>query len=242
MAVSQADSDTAGPYTVTITAIANGTAGDAGNADAKFTVLFPFVFPEQVICMSETPCLVGAETDEIDVDFLRTRAESSVSWQPYGVDGTEREISSGRLMGAQLSFRLDRPGWPVVNCNADICAGNVPRLLVGPTTPVADDAFAQTTLEYSDLTKFDWSSEAPAIHVSPAMTITSTVEVSNKLGFDRRVALDGRRIGLDTEISNRTFLAGALIGLAGGTFVAAITELMSGGQTRELIALRRSRR
>lgn len=234
MHVSRTSPAADGPFTITINAIADGTAGDAGDDDLQLAVLFPFVLPEQLTCMSETPCLVSAATDNIDVDFLRTRAETTVSWQPYAAEGIEGGISSETLVGAHLTFQLDRPGWPVVNCTTDICAGNVPRLLVGPTTPIAKDAFAQTTLEYSDLSKFDWSTEAAAIHVTPAMTITSAIEVSDKIGFDRRVSLDGRRIGLDTEISNRTFLAGALIGLAGGTFVAAITELISGTQARSL--------
>jgi hypothetical protein len=236
--VTQADPDTGdGPYTLEILAIADGSNGDNGESNMAVTVLFPMVKTEQLVCLNEAPCVVGQEFNLATEDFISTRVESSAAWQPYkpdGPDGYESDI--GEIVGASLSFQLDRPGRPIVNCTADMCAGNVPRLLVAPSTPVASDAFGQTVLEYPDLTKFTWSADVAAMNVVSSMRITSMLEVSNQIALDRRTALDGKRTGLDTENSIRTFVAGTLVALGGGTLVAIVTELLpvASGSSRDI--------
>ena len=188
---------------------------EVGGAGAQVFVVIPNDVGLNVICDTEIPCQKEFEPG-MGPTLMRTRVMSQPGWEAASDGGTSVRT---RLIWLHNSV-------PSIECTTRECKGTVPVVGVGGETPVAAAASVHVEIAASGLTDYDWNSDvASTASAQPYLRFGYPLRDEREAALSPRFTVDGvnQRV-LDSD-SRVTFIAGALIGVAGGALIGLMQEL-----------------
>lgn len=212
-------SDGSSSTSVVVRAYAEGSVGDGQEEAVDLSLLMTTVPAEMTTCVSPEACSVHNEfSDFLDGDVVRGVTTGSAEW--------EQTPSVGEVV-ATLEIDTTSPS-PGLYCEQYACRGTSPQLLVGAGVVVADGAFGRARLQYPDLHDYEWDSRFLSVgSAGEVLNLSMPIGRVNDVESVLREPLNGDNVDGLQAASTRTFVAGALVGLAGGTLVASVEAAIS---------------
>ncbi len=163
------------------------------------------------------------------VSLLRFRAKLPGRWRDdveTGGSVFQESISIPQGLSEQTPQDgvLSMPG---LDCNLEKCSGFVPSVTVTEETQLEANATALVGMQKnSDLFSYNWETSVPVARNSTQLRFSYPLLASPTLGYSQQIPLQGSNDGARRSNETRIFLAGALLGIAGGALVGALQEIL----------------
>lgn len=143
-------------------------------------------------------------------------------------------LDAGGLV-ATMTVRMDGPSIGLY-CNEWACRGSVPMLLVDPGVALADSAYGRAFLAFPNMHSYRWQAQGSQTTGSSELVQTTTpLGLTTSAEATMWKPLDGDSSSAAQSATQRSFIAGALIGVAGGAAIAAVQCFITWvARTREL--------
>ncbi|OKI64346.1 hypothetical protein [Micromonospora sp. CB01531] len=169
--------------------------------------------------------------------MARTRFELKPAWKSAndgtttftaGVDVPRSVLAAGRDPAATV---LELPG---MNCSRVACRGSVPLLVVTEDTPIAAGAMARVNFRDPTLMGYQWSSAlSPYTEADVGLTFNYPIVEEPKLGYLALYSADGANIDQERRVQYDTFVAGAVVGVAGALLLGAVQDAVTVTRDRD---------
>lgn len=196
---------------------AEGSLSDQIEETVDLFVIVPTVVGGSLDCGKTPACKLDIFTSIYASPYRSNRAQIAVKWAEI-----DEPRSSGTLY-AKAS--LDVRNYSPVACTEYACRGSVPRIFVHPGVKVSADAAVQAMIALPGLAGIRWDSDYLAgDSASPYLQFHTPLDESTELAYQTRFDFDGTDEAAAQSASQRLFLAGALVGVAGGALIAAGQE------------------
>lgn len=169
--------------------------------------------------------------------MARTRFELKPAWKPAddgtttftaGVGVPRSVLAAGRDPAATV---LELPG---MNCSKVACRGSVPLVVVTEGTPIAAGAMARVNFRDPTLMGYQWSSAlSPYTEADVGLTFNYPIVEEPELGYLALYSADGANIDQERRAQYDTFVAGAVVGVAGALLLGAVQDAVTVTRDRD---------
>jgi hypothetical protein len=155
----------------------------------------------------------------------RFKPEVDVTWSPFPPGGVTRKMIFGQSRFVVAHFTVNMADFGM-SFNGLTASAAIPKIgYIGPGTPQV-----LVTYPIPSASSYDWSS-FPTTSITSSHAIWETATVKTPVGVHAEASTPGQvAVGINharqASDSNKTFVAGALLGLAGGAILSAVQEAL----------------
>lgn len=206
---------TAGPQgtTVTVRLYASESPSETTDAAPTVKIRVPGSPMEQTRCEKPTICVASNTFDSSNaIEVVTVEALAALDWEPESSGGDS----------ATMTIHMDGKSLGL-DCNESACRGMAPKLLIEPGTPLTEGAYGRSFMVYPNMTDYRWNAEGIS-----SSGVTNTVSITSELALTTSVLgqiskpVDGDNPTAAQSAGIRGFIAGALVGIAGGALIGAV--------------------